>query len=706
MPSNPYVLSNEQLQYVGGGVPVRFRLYLAVFNPVAFHVSSQDIVANPTTGQFDSVPDSDLLALQVSPFAPQPNFGPNRIGFVGEPLVFDGSRSSQRHNLPALGHSWSTTGPATPTVETFASWYGAANAQARLTFPSPGLYTVMLTVRDRFGVSRTGVRQVMIYASRETAPLGIIGLTSLQASLGDGATTSVTVTRGAANSHGWLLPDALPVGTYLPVSLLVETSYEVAPGIWLPRTIGPQGDFVPGQPYDDPRVLFSGYVQTGTVSVDAQKDTVSFGLQTVDLVLKAANIHNVGYYNTTYKTWTTGQVPTSVNPSPLGVHGSLVADLTTEDLVHSLLGHHSDIGLTHDVFTWSDLLAVSPPWTVAAAPGISGKLPGYTPRVFAPTYSNITAVEGSIWDAIALAVSSEQGTISADRDGSIRVGPDLGTRGSDLMRIPTQYGRVYRGERYDQRHEIGAAAYFLNQPYYPLFLHGPNALPQPRDTPHQSDPRDLSGLLGPPILCHFSDTVSPDPGPTPPSTLFGWTPWPQDLSVRPETYQITERYSDRVSFVKLVATVAGSDTFWAAWFPQDTFSQAGLMKTNLGAGGWEVENDLVLADVSSTIDGKAKSRSWALLWALARRRYLGMNLPYAVTLTGGAWGFVRPGDAVHVSRQAGAVGPTIRAEPFLVSSLTYSFNLEAGQWTTSVQLVRAAAWDAPPDPGPPFPPPK
>src|SRR5579872_62341 len=153
MPS-PYVFSNYALQYLASNVPTRFRMYAAVLNPVQILTFSQDLAVDQY-GQYTNITNVDLLATHQTPYAPQANFGPNRIGFVGEPLFFDGSRSTQRNNLSAVGHTWACTGAPTITTNNALG----TNDQASIVWSAAGLYTVSLTVYDRFGSTMTGTRQ-------------------------------------------------------------------------------------------------------------------------------------------------------------------------------------------------------------------------------------------------------------------------------------------------------------------------------------------------------------------------------------------------------------------------------------------------------------------------------------------------------------------------------------------------------------------
>ena len=106
--ASPYLLNNADIQFVqsaGQG----FVAYLAFLNPVSVTTNWVD-TALDQYGNPLPPPNFDTAANHVAPYAPICNIGPNRIGFVGEPLYFDGSRSCQRFDMPVVSYQWSYTG--------------------------------------------------------------------------------------------------------------------------------------------------------------------------------------------------------------------------------------------------------------------------------------------------------------------------------------------------------------------------------------------------------------------------------------------------------------------------------------------------------------------------------------------------------------------------------------------------------------------
>ncbi|HEY7419409.1 MAG TPA: hypothetical protein VH593_29780 [Ktedonobacteraceae bacterium] len=689
MASN-YVFGNYALQFLASNVPTRFRMYGAALSPIAIVVQSQDVQTDQF-GQYSIISNTDLLAAHQPPYAPQPNFGPNRIGFVGEPLFFDGSRSTQRNNIAAIGHSWGATGSPSSQYYTNIN----TNDQIVLTWSSPGLYFVTLFVADRFGSSLAGTRQVMIYNSRDEAAAGIISLSGVTGSIDSGGwTAQVTATK----AFGVVLPEDLPIGSYQPIVIACETEYEVSPGNWLRQTIGPYGAPIPGQFYDDPTILFNGYIQQGTAYQDSEKDTVAFTLQSTQMIAQAAGLHNIGYYNTTYNTRVGPVEPTSQNTSPVGI-GQLVTDLTSEDIYRSLLcgqlyggsllGGHSNIGQYHDIRIWRDFLPVPNATTYP---------------LYYLTYSNLTANEGSIWDACQALTENEYGNIWSERDGSICIGPTYNMRGYEMMNQATAYGQFPLSQVTTYGGELNNNVLFAAQTAYMHFLFGPNALPQRRDLVNGGS-RDLSTLVGPPILAHISDTPIYDTGSAPTDQgLLPWVVanWPQDLSLRPITTTVDENYTNRTSFVKLVGTITNLKAVWSAWYPTSTFDSTGLMLTQVAAGTWQVDSNLLLADITVS---NQKTLSWQYIWEMARRRYLALNAPYTSEVTLGLATWPTLHGLYQLTRQNATDGPQFDAEPFYITDVSFSIDLEKQQWQTDIKGAQVTTFGIGAVITPPFPPP-
>lgn len=741
--TSQFVLGNTSLQYTSSRLRTRYSLYVAFQQPVRFASISQDIQYD-ANGVPSNVVNYDRLINSQAPYAPQANLGPNRIGFVGEPLFFDGSRSSQRGNQPAIGHNWSFTGA--PQLTYYHSAFGA-NQQVSAVWNTPGTYTVTLQTFDRYGQNaHDGVRQVTIYADRTQTPAGILSLNNLAGSIANGGwSTSLTVSKATA---GVLDPARLPLGTFQPVVILLETEYEAQPGQWQRQTLGQYGAPVPGQFYDDPRVLFNGYVASGSSFSNSQEAVISLQLQTPELVLQQLQIHNIGFYNGYIdSTRKSDGRPRSIDAYSYNGVGQLINDLTTEDIYRALLSGvleyngriiypggdtqpslrisnaFSNFGQYHDLCLWHPLIptaagnAIQVPKAGQAPTGSLSYSAGQA-ATFALTYSGLTCNEGSIYDALTSLASNESADVWCDRTGMLCIGPQPRLWGFEDMSMPTVYGQVYLGEILNYVDELGSNPASEYSAAYLLFLYGPNPLPQPQELPG-GPLRDLSQLVGPPVVCHFSDAPIYDSG-----TLAGLPGggsellpgerdnWPQDLAVHPLALTVYSNYTQRTGLVKLIATLVNSSNTWSAWYPQNYFDKTGIMATTaVPPGAWDVVQDLVLADAvaNPAIKGGSStgtSRSWQWLWELARRRFYAANAPFTAHVSLPLAPYLRLRDLVYLSNTDTANGPTFQQQPFTISSLSYSFDVGAGSWTTEVDLDPATAFSlSGPMPAPPFNPP-
>lgn len=688
--ASPYILSNAYLQLLQANLATRFQLYLAFFNPISLTVNSQD-VQQDVNGQYTILDSVDLLAQHRAPYAPQPNFGPNRIGFVGEPLFFDGSRSSQRGNIPAVGHIWTVQGVGSYTMQTYDGPY-TPGGQASIVFQDPGLYTVSLTVKDRFGGSSTGIRQIMIYQDRLSTPQAAASFTGITGSIsGGGYTATLTSVNHLAPIP---TPEALPIGQFIPITVIAETFVETTPGSWYPLAqSGPWGIPRPGNYYEDPSILFSGYVVSASAQQTVEQSVATYQLATADALLHRASIHNIGYYHTTYATRDSATgIPTSLKLDGTAGKGQLVADLTSEDVYRSLVLDHSNFSTYHDVHITRDFLPTNPDGT---APAFDSNL-----TLYQLTYTTLSANEGAIWDAMGTLAKNEFHSLWCERDSSLRIGPQLQLRGYEMLKQPTVYGPLRAKQILNAKTELQRVDALSSQlvndidrqnaPVHLLNLFGPNPLPNVYET-LSNIKRDVSTLVGPPILCAFSDTPLHDSAIDPPNDprLFPWIRggWPQDLAVYPLGIQLAENFIDRTGLVKLVATVTNQQNFWAAWYPTGIFSCNGLMPDVSAAGAWDVQTDLLLADITTASGSAAQLLGWQYLWEMARRVFYAANRHYEVQIATGMFPWARLNDIVTVTRQkAQDDGPTLFMRPMSINSIAITIDTNAQTWHTALTV--------------------
>lgn len=681
--ASPYILTNVDLQLISAAGQ-DFSFYVAFLNPVSVHTNWSDLSMD-SSGNWQPPPNVDTLNLKVPPYAPTSNLGPNRIGFVGEFLYFDGTRSCQRFDLPVVSYKWSVTGMPAQTL------YYHNGSQVGYQWNSPGLYSVTLTVTDRYGSTAFSTRQVMIYQDRQSALPGVIALSGLSGSIANMGWQCQLTT---VNSQITLFPpDQLPVGTYQPVVIMCETRYEVIPGVWVNQTIAPHGTFSPGYPYQDPRILMDGYIQNGTIHQDVDKDTLSFVCQGPQLILNEAQTHQVGYYNATTKD------ATHLNTSSAG-QGFLCGGLMTADVIHALLQDHANIGQYHDIHIWNSNIP-----TAIYQPGNSNP-------VYNPVYTNLSVNTGTIAQNINDLATNEWAQCYCDHDGSIRVGPQVNYRGSDYWQHPTLLGAASASTLINYIQDLGytlgdtpesiqqTIPVLPSQPMPVEFVHpwGNQPLPpsvlSPFGTADPTIVQQQQGQNGPPILCHFSDTPVYDQGTTIPGgasgILFPWITanWPQDIAVYPLSFDFPMNYTGRTSLVKLIGTLFGGTSVWSSWWPQSAFAVTGngsgsLVTTQLPTGQWMVDTSKVLPDGTTSQNVMLMNNWW---WEMARRVFYAANINYTGTVTTGMFTPCSLSDVVLVTRQQNSLGPHWLAKPFYVTEIDYAIDFTNRTWTTTMNI--------------------
>lgn len=693
--ASPYLLSNTDLQFVNASGQ-SFNVWLAFLNPVPISTYWIDVNLDPQ-GNPVAPPNFDLAANKIAPYAPIANMGPNRIGFVGEPLFFDGSRSCQRFDLPVVSYGWSYSGSAT-------SVNYANGSQIALTWASPGIYTVMLTVTDRAGTATTTTRQVMIYQDRAHALPGMIQISGPQGSLSSGGWQCQVNT--VSSQFTLFAPDALPIGTYQPAVLMVETSWEVQPGYWINRTLGPFGQFNTGSYYKDPRILFDGYVQTGSVHQDVDKDTLSFTLVGPQMILNDARSHALGFYNCAY-TSIVGGVPQGCQPSAMG-QGYQVGGLMTVDVVQNLVQYHCNIAQYHDLHLW---LPNIPTYFEVGQINATA--------YYGMQYSSLSVVEGTIWENVQELAANEFANVYCDHDGSIRIGPQVNMRGYEFWNHPTMLGGSVAGLFLNFIQDLGytlpstslqAIAPQLpsipGQAFPVVQVHpwGPQQAPVPYCTSFQNvvDPtvsQAQTALVGPPILCAFSDTPLYETTSTPiatPYALFPWVAdnWPQDLAIYPTSIDIQENYTGKAALVKIIWTLALQQAIYPTWYPQGMFQFTGsgtsnIVTSTLPAGNLIVEQgQWILPDVTNSLNQLLVTN---YAWEIARRYYYAQNLNYNATVTLGMSTFAQLGDIVSLTRQNNTLGPHWLGKPFYIDAISYMIDTTNRTWTTQYSLTEVTS---------------
>jgi hypothetical protein len=305
--------------YYNAAMGQRFQLYVGIGNEVKFISDTAMRTPPPTIW----LADSGLV-----PFRPTALLGPHRIGFVGEGVPFYGGYSHTRWRRSAINHSWSGTGTPVINVAADPEPQYPTNPQpayALFTWSVPGIYEVSLKIYDENGRSHTGTRQVIVFASREEAYDGVTQVTGLSGSNSSGWSCSLV----AKGDLSFLL-NARGLDGYIPVVVYADFFYETSYGVWERKELGP--NWRAGDYRDDPRIIFSGYLQKESIRVGYDNSTVTFTARTADMILEQLQSGTYGFWDYV-----------------MDGSGLLCHDLQTHDVIRHMLQEHSNFADWHDL---------------------------------------------------------------------------------------------------------------------------------------------------------------------------------------------------------------------------------------------------------------------------------------------------------------------------------------------------------------------
>lgn len=297
----------------------RYQLYVGFGNEIKMKVDTAMRVPPPTI-----YPER----LGLVPFRPTAVMGPHRLGFVGEGVPLYGGYSHTRWRTPAINHQWTGTGNPTIAIgmDSDSQYESPQPAYALFTWTAPGVYEVQLTVHDDHGHTHTGKRQVIIYPSRTDAYSGVVGVSGLAGSVSQGGWGCQVTIRGAVD----FILQARDLDGYIPVVVYVDTYYETTRWSWERKALGP--NWHEGAYRDDPRILFSGYLDRESVKANHDLDVVTFEARTADLMLEQMQSGTYGFF------------ADAMNGS-----GLIFDSLQTHDVARHMLQEHSTFADWHDV---------------------------------------------------------------------------------------------------------------------------------------------------------------------------------------------------------------------------------------------------------------------------------------------------------------------------------------------------------------------
>jgi len=305
----------------------RYRLYLAKWGTWEIQQSTpllSDASTDPPTLNY-------LGTKTQSDFGAIVNIGSHRLAFVGEPIIFDANKSYGIHNSSVSSCSWSFPSASPSTSSSFGP--------ISVTWSDAGLYEITCSVD---GV--TAKRWVRVLPDRTATTYDITQVASISGTTSGGWKTSITAV--PSDDTAGTSSEVLDVSDFQAFGLFIEEEYETSTG-W-------QRESVSG--YDlDPTLLVSGYVQQGSIHIDANNHSVQFDLGSV------MDQMDIGFIHTT-QTWSKVYIDAdaaSASPSlPNPVQG-VILDMSPDsmvmpDIIIWWLQTYTDILERHDFYTWYD----------------------------------------------------------------------------------------------------------------------------------------------------------------------------------------------------------------------------------------------------------------------------------------------------------------------------------------------------------------
>jgi hypothetical protein len=273
-------------------------------------------------------------AHNMVPYRPTVVMGPHRIGFAGEPLRFYGGYSYGRWREAAINHSWTATGTSNimTTLDTTQVYpNGPQPAIADITWDTPGNYEVSLSVGDQASHPHVGKRKVCIYPAIDYNVDGNMTNTDV---------IQVSSITGGIEQGGWncsikligdlsYLLNAREVQGYIPVVVWAEPWWETGDREWTQKAIGL--NWQPDDYRDDPRIVFSGYLNTASIEIDDSMEVATFECRTADMLLEQIQTGTYGFFE-----------------NVIDGKGIIFNDLQTHDVIRHMLQEHTNWIDWHD----------------------------------------------------------------------------------------------------------------------------------------------------------------------------------------------------------------------------------------------------------------------------------------------------------------------------------------------------------------------
>ena len=347
----------------------RYRLYFVKWDSYqirqTFPLLSDASVDPPTLKYLGTKTEDDFETIV--------NIGSNRLAFVDEPIEFDCSRSFRIHN-------GSITGPPFWEWEDSGSGGTSTDTELSISWDTPGLYKITCTYDG--GIAE---RYVRVLQDRQASAYDVIALSGVSSGLSGGAQSQITI---APQDN--LGQDSLPVsiGDFQAVGIFIEEEW-FSGSHWHNHPIGG---------FSDPTLLLSGYVDTSSVSIDANTHNVSFTISSIADMMGKVNVFGTQTWNKDYLDADQNLTAPALPNPPQGVVLDLSANMVMPDVITYWLQKYTNVLKRHDFSTWWDNSQKE--------------------------LDTISTNEGDLWSAFSGLASNEFAWFFADAGGGIHFEPN------------------------------------------------------------------------------------------------------------------------------------------------------------------------------------------------------------------------------------------------------------------------------------------
>lgn len=316
------------------------------------------------------------------------NIGPHRMAFIDEPIRFNAGKSWKVRNNPGEEIdfdqlTWTFEKGRPNTAK------GAGPHQVR--WNHTGQYLVTCSHPD----GTIAKRYVQVLKDRQSGTYDIMGVSGLGGGSSGGWKTQLTIRQNQLSSPEQLSAQ-IQIQDFQQVGIFCEEEYMVGYDkngneIWETRPLG--------RVNGDPKCVFMGFVQNGSISVDANNHTATF---TVGSLYDQLNI--LPMYST--QTWWRKYYVDVVKKKSEGTinQGSTLDtdSLFMTDVLLHLLQKFTNVLVWHDYFTWHDTSLQQ--------------------------LDTVSTSEGTVWSAFNSLTDNEWASLWVDQGGGLHFESQPGIR--------------------------------------------------------------------------------------------------------------------------------------------------------------------------------------------------------------------------------------------------------------------------------------